>query len=239
MKTKDETPVPTTSTPSPPPFPVPLHRAVLIRRVKLEIENTIILPASATSPQNEGIVEAVAPDAMGHIAVGDRVVYNNCANQYIIYQDVTYQLVHENDVYAKVTTDADGLDQAIPYNKQVLVDRAHGESITTSGVILPNSQTVVNVGKVLAVGPNCKFVKEGDHIVFSIYADFNFMFRAKTVYSMSEVDCLCVLPPDAFSGNQDLGRERRNDVPLDKLPDIEPSEDRSKLTGTKTFYKRK
>lgn len=57
-----------------------------------------------------------------------------------------------------------------PLNKNVLIAQVERETATDSGIILQGSTGSSNTasGKVLAVGPDCKEVKEGD----TVYLDW-------------------------------------------------------------------
>lgn len=208
-------------------IPVPYDKSVLIERVKLEVEAKLFLPETAKSPQNEGIVAAVGPNVKESIKPGMRVVYNRNSNQFITHKGKTWHVVHEEDVYAEVIN-----GELKAKGMRIFVDRDVKEMKLDSGIILPGTQKVQMQGKVVAAGELCQQVKTGDYVVLSSFVDYEIMFGTKTLTLTYEGMVLAVLPEGAYAGTQDHGRERRPDVPLDQLPDIEPEE---KTKGTIHF----
>lgn len=200
-------------------IPVPYDKSVLVERVKLEIEASLFLPETAKSPQNEGIVAAVGPNVKPSIKVGMRVVYNKLSNQFVTYGGKTWHVVHEDDVYAEVI---DGRLHA--KGMRIFVDRDTKEMQLNSGIILPGTQKVQMQGKVVAAGELCQQVKVGDLVILSSYVDHEIMFGTKTLTLTYEGMILAMIPEGAYAGTEDHGRERRPDIPLDQLPDIETPE---------------
>jgi co-chaperonin GroES (HSP10) len=199
-------------------FPKPLHRGVIIKKAKSPVEDTLILPASAKTQQNEGIVMSAADDCVGTFYPNMRVVYNYLANSFILFEGEEYWLIHENDVRAEIKTDEDGVSHLLPFNLSVFIEASQGEQMV-NGIIIPEVQKIHNWGKVVACGPNCKKVKKGDKVVYSMFLDTEVQFRTKNLLFGAEVDVIAILPEQATAGIEFHGRERRPDVPLDKLPE--------------------
>lgn len=205
-------------------FPKPLWRGVIIKRARLAIEDKILLPQSSKTPTNEGYIMAIAPELKGLIKIGQRVLFNSKANLYVIYKDVEYLGVHENDVYACIETDEHGIEQLKPFNETVLVRKGQGD-LKIGSILLPDNQKLICFGTVFAVGEKVmESIKPGQKVVYNMYVDFSYMFRGKEVMSMTQTDILILMPHDAFAGTADLGHERRADLSPEQMPEIEPKE---------------
>lgn len=210
-------------------FPKPLWRGVIIKRARLAIEDKLYIPQSSKTPTNEGHIMAIAPELMGMIKIGQKVLFNSKANLYVIYQDVEYLCVHENDVYAMIDTDEYGIDHLVPFNKTVLVRKGQGD-IKVGSILLPDNQKLICFGTVIGVGEKViDTIKIGQKVVYNMYADFSYMFRGKEIMSMIDQDILILMPNDAFAGTADLGKERRPDLDVKDMPEQAPKEE---LKGT-------
>lgn len=211
-------------------FPKALQRSVIIKKVRLEIENALDLSEEARTPQNEGIIYAFGKECKAKFSVGGRFIYNSLANQYIIFEGEMYHIVHENDIRAEVIQE-DGVTTLKAYAKAVMVERLTEDDMLSSGLILPQMQSFNKVGTVVAVGEDVADVKKGDKIIFSMYVDSEFPFRGRNMTSMAETDVFAILPEGAMSNNEDLGRERRPDMRVEDMPEIDrPQTDSGTIT---------
>lgn len=210
-------------------FPRPLWQGVVLKRCKLTIESKLILSENVKTGVNEAWVMAVGHETKGNIQVGMRVVYNNVGNTFLIHNDIEYHCCHENDVYAKIV-EKDGIEVPVPFNKFVLLERGQGAH-KIAGVYLPDNQTLINYGVIVGVGEKAlKDIQPGQKVMFNYSCDYNFKFRRKTLYWMCDFDILAILPHDTYIGVERVDRQRRADIPLDKLPEKEPEK---KVKGTK------
>lgn len=213
-------------------LPTTLFRGVLIKKCQFEVEGKIWLPETTQSLPNIGWIVGIGDDLKGLIAVGQKVLFNTKANLWINHEGVTYLGVHENDVYCKVEKDGDQ-DVLIPFNKAILIEDI-ATDVIYAGLYLPQNQKVVNYGKVIAVGHDAdKRIKPKQKVVYNCFADITFLFGSKKVHAMYDQDVQFILNDEDFAGTQDLGHERRPDVPLDKLPRVD--EKPEPMKGSKTF----
>ncbi len=217
-------------------FPEPLERGVIVKRARLKVEGLLYIPDSKETATNIGYVMAVAEDTLGMIEVGMKVIFNSRANAFIIHEEESYVVLHENDVYAQVKTiKHDNIDIEedilVPFNKSVLVRKGQSEIKMASGIILPDNQKLINYGIVIGVGKNVnKKIQVGKKVMFNLYSDFSFLFKGKEVNSMYEVDIQVILDHDSMAGIEMMEKERRADIELSKLPEQAPKE---VLKGTK------
>ena len=81
----------------------PLSGNVLITPIEAETvsKGGIIIPESAKEKPSEGTVAALAADASGEIALGDRVIYKKYGGTAITSEGTEYIIVPDNDILAK------------------------------------------------------------------------------------------------------------------------------------------
>lgn len=72
-----------------------------------------------------------------------------------------------------------------PILNKILVEIIN-ENVTKGGIILPNATKPQNKGKVLAVGPKAKVVKEGDTIIFHEHVGTPINYLGKDCLFLSE-----------------------------------------------------
>jgi co-chaperonin GroES (HSP10) len=210
-------------------FPEPLERGVILKRCRLAVEGTIILPEHSETPTNYGWVMAASEDCLGELKVGMKVLFNSKANAFLMHKEETYLTVHENDIYSEIETitHENGVKEDIlkPFNKSVLIIKGQKELKMASGIILPDNQKIINYGQVIGVGQNVnKKIKVGQKVMFNIYSDFCFPFNGKTINSMYECDVLVIMDHNTMAGIENLPVDRRADIDIDKLPEAEPKE---------------
>ncbi len=83
----------------------PVNANILIRLEEPEDVKTgggIIIPDIAREKRNEGVIEAIAPDAAKTLSVGDRVIYKEMTGTEISFNNVKYILVPSDDILAKI-----------------------------------------------------------------------------------------------------------------------------------------
>ena len=77
---------------------------------------------------------------------------------------------------------------------KILLQKLTEEKATTSGIILvhnDNSQEIE--AKVLSVGDNCKFIKEGDKILVNKFKVDDFTYNGEEYFTMDETSVLVKL----------------------------------------------
>ncbi|EGB16033.1 Chaperonin Cpn10 [Pseudodesulfovibrio mercurii] len=80
-----------------------------------------------------------------------------------------------------------------PLNDRVIVQRKEGEEKTAGGIYIPDSaKEKPQNGIVVAAGPECKTVKEGDIVLFAKYAGSEFSMDDDDLIIMHEDDILGV-----------------------------------------------
>ncbi len=83
----------------------------------------------------------------------------------------------------------------VPFGQRVLVKR-HADDTIGPGKIIMRAETEKKTsleGHVIAIGPDCEWVKKGDHIIFGRYAPFELPIRDaeyKEILIMNEPDIL-------------------------------------------------
>ena len=83
-----------------------------------------------------------------------------------------------------------------PFGQRVLVKRHADDTIGPSHIIVraETEKKTSLEGHVIGVGPDCVWVKEGEHIIFGRYAPFELPVRDeeyKEILIMNEEDILC------------------------------------------------
>lgn len=96
------------------------------------------------------------------------------------------------------------INDLIPLQDRVIVERLDKESTTASGIVIPESAgEKPDQGKVKAVGKGKKKengeiipceVKSGDHVIFSKYAGTTVKFGNKEYQILREDDILAIAP---------------------------------------------
>ena len=80
-----------------------------------------------------------------------------------------------------------------PLHDRVIVQRKESEEKTAGGIFIPDSaKEKPHNGLVLAAGPECKTVKDGDIILFAKYAGSEFSMDGDELIIMREDDILGV-----------------------------------------------
>lgn len=210
-------------------FPVPLWAGVILKASKLKIEDKIIIPDSVKSGKNEAWVMAVGHEVRGAIKPSQKVIFNPDGNSFIVHKGERYFCCHENDIYSEIILE-NNREELRPFNNQVLLVRGQ-EDFVISGVYLPDNQTLINYGTIIGVGENVlPAIKKGQKVMYNFNCNFTFDFRGKEVYSMRDFDILVNNLEGSYVGVEKVDRERRADIPLDKLPDKEPEK---RVKGTK------
>ncbi|KAK9735897.1 hypothetical protein RND81_04G236200 [Saponaria officinalis] len=90
----------------------------------------------------------------------------------------------------------------IPTLNRILVEKITAPSKTTAGILLPESSTKLNSGKVIAVGPGSRTndgtvipvsLKEGDTVLLPEYGGQELKLQDKTYHLFREDDVLGTL----------------------------------------------
>ncbi|QGY38967.1 co-chaperone GroES [Pseudodesulfovibrio cashew] len=80
-----------------------------------------------------------------------------------------------------------------PLNDRVIVKRKDQEEKTSGGIYIPDSaKEKPQAGEVVAAGPECKTVKDGDAVLFAKYAGSEFSVDGDELIIMREDDILGV-----------------------------------------------
>jgi len=80
-----------------------------------------------------------------------------------------------------------------PLHDRVIVKRKEEEEQTAGGIYIPDSaKEKPQGGEIVAAGPECKTVKEGDMILFAKYAGSEFSMDNEDLIIMREDDILGV-----------------------------------------------
>lgn len=80
-----------------------------------------------------------------------------------------------------------------PLNDRVIVKRKEQEEKTAGGIFIPDSaKEKPQGGIVVAAGPECKTVKDGDAVLFAKYAGSEFSVDGDDLIIMREDDILGV-----------------------------------------------
>ncbi|MCL4384783.1 MAG: co-chaperone GroES [Actinobacteria bacterium] len=82
----------------------PVNNNVLIKLDESKEEKTsggIVLPDSAKTKSNEGVIIAIAAGASEEISIGDRVIYKEYSGTEIKFEGEKYILIPAADIYAK------------------------------------------------------------------------------------------------------------------------------------------
>jgi len=80
-----------------------------------------------------------------------------------------------------------------PLHDRVIVKRKEEEDKTAGGIYIPDSaKEKPQGGEIMAAGPECKTVKEGDSILFAKYAGSEFSMDGEDLIIMREDDILGV-----------------------------------------------
>mgnify|MGYP000221116608 CR=1 FL=1 len=80
-----------------------------------------------------------------------------------------------------------------PLHDRVIVKRTAEEETTAGGIIIPDSaKEKPQGGEVLAVGPECQTLKNGDTVLFAKYAGTEFASNGDDLLIMREDDILGV-----------------------------------------------
>ncbi len=82
----------------------PLNGYVLVRideKKERKTSGGLIVPDTAETRRNEGVIEAVASDAPKTISVGDRVIYKEMSGTEVKFEGVKYLLIEASDLLAK------------------------------------------------------------------------------------------------------------------------------------------
>ena len=81
-----------------------------------------------------------------------------------------------------------------PINNTAIIDMLEKEKISTGGIILTrNDPKEITKGRVLAIGPNCKDIKEGDIILPNWNAARKNDINDETFFVISEDEIIAIL----------------------------------------------
>lgn len=81
-----------------------------------------------------------------------------------------------------------------PINNTAIVEMLEKEKISTGGIILTrNDPKEITKGRVLAIGPNCKDIKEGDIILPNWNAARKNDINDETFFVISEDEIIAIL----------------------------------------------
>lgn len=112
-------------------------------------------------------------------------------------------------------------------HKSVLVKHTdRREALLKSGLIIPDTnKSVKPEGRVYACGPDVTDLKPGMRVIYNMFANQVIFFEGIEYLHMSELDIYTVLPEEAIMMTKHIDKEPRMEVPLDQLPDVEPSKE--------------
>src|SRR3990167_1902374 len=110
-------------------------------------------------------------------------------------------------------------------HKSVLIKHTdRREAMLRSGIIIPDTnKSVKPEGRVYAIGPDVQDLKPGMRVIYNLFANQVIFYEGIEYLHMSELDVYTVLPEEAIMMTKHIDKERREEVPLEQLPDIEPS----------------
>jgi len=81
-----------------------------------------------------------------------------------------------------------------PINNTAIIEMLEKEKISTGGIILTrNDPKEITKGRVLAIGPNCKDIKEGDIILPNWNAARKNDINDETFFVISEDEIIAIL----------------------------------------------
>ena len=81
-----------------------------------------------------------------------------------------------------------------PLNDRVIVKRVASETTTASGIIIPDSaKEKPQRGTIVAVGPKVDAVKEGEEVLFPVYAGNEFKSTGDEFIVMREEEILAIV----------------------------------------------
>jgi len=79
-----------------------------------------------------------------------------------------------------------------PLSDKILVTRESAPAKSTGGIIIPDqAKSKVNRGAVVAVGPEVKYLKEGDKVLFGKFSPNEVDYLGNKYLLMSEEDVSC------------------------------------------------
>lgn len=111
---------------------------------------------------------------------------------------------------------------------------------TPSGIILPPVSDDKKAGIIWAIGPKAytEGLRVGHYVVYNAFANSYITYDMICYIMMHTSDVFAILPStDIITGNQDLGRKRRPDIDVDKLPTNKATKDELE-ENTENFIKK-
>jgi chaperonin GroES len=170
---------------------------VLIKEDDSKLEATksgIIIPGNvefkeATGLQKHLLTGAVleAGEECNYVKKGDTIMYGRGDKAEIEYQGDKYSIIRESAVMLKM----DGDEVESVNNDRVLVVAEKRKEKTESGIFIPdNAVYEPTVGVALKVGSECKYIKEGDKILFGKNAGMPLSIKDKELVMIREADVI-------------------------------------------------
>jgi chaperonin GroES len=81
----------------------------------------------------------------------------------------------------------------IPVRDKILVEPEKNETKTSTGIYLPEDDSKIRKGKVLAVGTEDIHVKEGDIVIYESYSGTEIELDGKKYHILKDKDVIAIL----------------------------------------------